>query len=200
MIRDEALVITTRERASEKLSMRLYAVPWGYAETVPVDFQSLIDLIQNTIGGPAAWEYGGGPGSIRPWDGATDPVLVVAQTEEIHDEIEAMLRGLHQRALAEFGGPDDIPASKTPTVRVHYVADAEIRKDPMKLVLLCNESLPYGADPQAKVTVVGECLAVQSVSPEFHALVGRLIRSVAGVKVGEGSHAMGVDTSGGGMF
>jgi hypothetical protein len=200
MIRDEALVITTRERASDKLSMRLYAVPWGYAETVPVDFQSLIDLIQNAIGGPAAWADGGGPGSIRPWDGATDPVLVVAQTEEVHDEIEAMLRGLHQRALAEFGGPDDIPASKTPTVRVHYVADAEIREDlAMKLVALCNESLPYGADPQAKVTAVGECLAVQSVSPEFHALVGRLIRSVAGVKVGEGPHPMGVGTSGGGM-
>ena len=48
---------------------------------------------------------------------------------------------------------------------------------------LCNESLPQGTDPQAKVTAVGECLAVQSVSPEFHIFAGQMIRGVAGVEV-----------------
>jgi hypothetical protein len=202
MVRDESLVVTTRERANEDLAVRLYPVPWVYAETVPVDFQSLIDLVQNTVGGPAAWADGGGNGVIRPLDYGGEPVLVVSQSAEVHEQIEGLLRGLHERALAEFGGPDDIPASKTPTVRIHYVADAEIRKDlANKLVPLCNESLPYNADPEAKVTAVGECLAVQSVSPEFHALVGRLIRSVAGVKVHDEPAAMGGAAGvGGGMF
>jgi hypothetical protein len=69
-------------------------------------------------------------------------------------------------------------------VRVHHVADESGRRDlAAKGVELCNTSLPHGADPQAKVPTVGECLAVQSVSPEFHALAGQLIRAVAGEQV-----------------
>ena len=184
MIRDEALVITTKERAGENLEDRLYPLPWGYSIQGAIDFRSLIDLIHNTIGGPGAWDVAGGNGAIRPLGDAADAVLVVSQTSDMHDEIEGLLRGLHERALAEFGGPHDLPAAKTPTVRIHHVADEAVRRDlAMKLVDLCNASLPHGADAQAKVTVVGECLAVQSLTPEFHALAGQLIRSVAGEKV-----------------
>jgi hypothetical protein len=184
MIRDEALVVTSRKQAAENLSLRLYWVPQGYAETVPVDFQSPIELIRGLIE-PSSWNLFGGNGSVYPVAHGTEPLLVVAQTEDAHDQIEGLLRGLHQRALAEF-------ASDTPTIRIHYVADADVREDlEVNLVQLCNESLPDGADPQARVTVVGDCLAVQSVSPEFHALAGRLIRSVAGVKVGEKPNATG---------
>jgi hypothetical protein len=33
--------------------------------------------------------------------------------------------------------------------------------------------------------MVGECLAVQSLTPEFHAMAGQLIRSVAGEGVSD---------------
>jgi hypothetical protein len=184
MIRGEALVITTKERASEDLEVRLYPLPWGCRTQAVVDVQSLIDLIQNAIDGPEAWADFGGSGMIRPQGDGANVVLVVTQTVEMHDAVEALLRSLHDQALAEFGGPKDLPAAKTPTVRVHHVADAAVRRDlAAKLVELCNTSLPHGADPQAKVTTVGDCLAVQSVAPEFHALAGQLIRAVAGEHV-----------------
>ena len=184
MIRDEALVITTKEKASEELDVRLYPLPWGYRTQGAVDFQTLIDLIQNTVGGPGAWADAGGNGVIRPLGDGAAAMLVVTQTAEVHDAVEGLLRGLHEQALSEFGGPEDVPAAKTPTVRVHHVADEAVRRDlAAKLVELCNASLPHGADPEAKVTMVGECLAVQSATPEFHALAGQLIRSVAGEQV-----------------
>lgn len=184
VVRDESLVITTREQ--ENLENRLYPLPWAYSTQGAVDFESLIGLIQNTVGGPGAWQEGGGNGAIRPLGEGAAAVLVVSQTGDVHDEIEGLLRGLHERALAEFGGPHDLPAAKTPTVGVHHVADEAVRGDlARKLVELCNASLPHGADAQAKVTVVGECLAVQSLTPEFHALAGQLIRSVAGEQVEE---------------
>jgi hypothetical protein len=204
MIRDEALVITTTERAAVELDLRLYPLPWGYRTLGQVDFQTLIDLIQNTAGGPGTWADDGGNGGIRPLGDGAAAVLVVAQTAEVHDEIEGLLRGLHERALAEFGGPDDLPASKTPTVRVHHVADQVVRRDlAQKLVELCNTSLPHGADPQAKVTVVGDCLAVQSLTPEFHALAGHLIQAVAGEQVLDTdgtSHPAGGGMPAGGAF
>lgn len=184
MIRGEALVITTKERASEDLEVRLYPLPWGCRTQAVVDVQSLIDLIQNAIDGPEAWADFGGSCMIRPQGDGANAMLVVSQTAETHDAVEGLLRSLHEQALAEFGGPDDLPAAKTPTVRVHHVADAAVHRDlAAKLVELCNTSLPHGADPQAKVTTVGDCLTVQSVSPEFHALAGQLIRAVAGEQV-----------------
>jgi hypothetical protein len=202
VVRDESLVITTKERAAENPENRLYPLPWGYSIQGAIDFQSLIDLIENTIGGPGAWAEGGGNGSIRPLGEGADAVLVVSQTSDMHDEIEGLLRGLHERALAEFGGPHDLPAAKTPTVRIHHVADEAVRRDlALKLVELCNASLPHGADAQAKVTVVGECLAVQSLTPEFHALAGQLIRSVAGEQVKDVDRTASPGGGmGGGMF
>ena len=184
LIRDEALVITTVERAGENLERRLYPVPGGHSTQAAVDFRSLIDLIQDSIGGPGAWVVGGGNGSIRPHGDGAAAVLVVSQTADVHDEIAGLLHSLHARELAEFGGPHDMPAAKTPVVRLHHVADEAGRRDlATKLVELCNSSLPHGADPQAKVTVLGACLAVQALTPEFHALAGQLIRAVAGEQV-----------------
>lgn len=183
MIRDETLLVTTRETAAGRLTVRLYPPPCGYGFDVDADsLEALVDVLQNMTGDYSAWSDFGGHGTVRPKpDGS---VLVVAQTEEMHDEIEALLRSLHDRGLAELGVADDGSAPTAPIVRVHPVADAKARADlAAKLVGLCNESLAKAGDPQAKVTAVGECLAVQSVSPEFHILAGQLIRSVAGVEV-----------------
>jgi hypothetical protein len=183
MVRDECLLITTQETATEHPAVRLYPLPCAAGSDADADaLAALVDTIQNTTGGVAAWADFGGHGTVRPSpDGAG---LVIAQTEEIHDEVESLMRSLHERGRAELGAADDDPAARVPIVRVHPVADAKVRTDlAAKLVGLCNESLAKAGDPQAKVTAVGGCLAVQSVSPEFHILAGQLIRGVAGVEV-----------------
>jgi hypothetical protein len=73
-IRGERLVVTTTEKAAEMLATRLYPLPLGTANP-PVDFQSLIDTITNTVGGPGVWADQGGNGQIRPAEGG-EPLLV----------------------------------------------------------------------------------------------------------------------------
>jgi general secretion pathway protein D len=58
------------------------------------DFQSLIELITNTVGGPAAWADTGGNGQIRPFD--TNLSIVVMQTQEIHEQIADLLDQLRR--------------------------------------------------------------------------------------------------------
>jgi general secretion pathway protein D len=72
------------------------AVPFGPAAAGggQADFQSLIDLIQNPVGGPGAWADGGGNGAIRPFD--TNLSLVVSQTQEVHEEIADLLEQLRR--------------------------------------------------------------------------------------------------------
>ncbi len=57
------------------------------------DFQSLIDLIQNTVQ-PPTWDTQGGPGAIRPFD--TNLSIVVSQTQEVHEEIADLLEQLRR--------------------------------------------------------------------------------------------------------
>lgn len=182
IVRDECLMLTTREQAQEALTTRLYPPPFGYGSNpLTVGLDPLIAVIRSAID-PPTWDIEGGPGSIRPLD---DPeLLIVTQTEEVHGQIASLMRELHARGLADFGVAEGDPEVRAPVVRIHPVADSQVRGDlTAKLVNLCNESLVTGADPDAKVTAVGECLAVQSVSPEFHVLAGRVIQSVAGVEV-----------------
>ena len=54
----------------------------------PADFQSLIDLIQNTVA-PQTWNTVGGQGAIQPFP--TNLSLVISQTQEVHEEIADLL-------------------------------------------------------------------------------------------------------------
>jgi len=182
IVRDECLLVTTRDKAAENLAIRLYPIPCGHAPAAnSADLSALVDLIQNMVA-PERWVVAGGPGAVQPVE--NPQALVIGQTEEIHEQVEALLRSLHAKGLEEFGVTTDGSAPRAPILRVHPVATAGVRADlAEKLAGLCNESLAEGADSKASVTAVGECLAVQSVSPEFHILAGQLIRGVAGVAV-----------------
>ncbi|MFM8804377.1 MAG: hypothetical protein ACKOK8_10790 [Planctomycetia bacterium] len=57
------------------------------------DFQSLIDLIQNTVS-PQTWNTVGGQGAIQPF--ATNLSIVVSQTQEVHEEIADLLEQLRR--------------------------------------------------------------------------------------------------------
>ena len=179
VVKGERLVITTREHAEERLVTRLYPLPEGMANP-PVDFLSLIDTITNTIGGPAVWSDQGGVGQIRPLEGA-EPLLVITQTEGIHGEIEALLRGMHERALAEFVDADGQPR-RTPVARLYRCPDKEIRNQLVtNLAPLCNASLAADGDPAAKVTALADHVVVQSAKPDFHALAAQIVAATVGV-------------------
>ena len=64
--------------------------PMGGAQA---DFQSLIDLIQNTVA-PQTWNTVGGQGAIQPFP--TNLSIVVSQTQEVHDEIADLLQQLRR--------------------------------------------------------------------------------------------------------
>ena len=57
------------------------------------DFQSLIDLIQNTVA-PQTWNTVGGQGAVQPF--ATNLSIVVSQTQEVHEEIVDLLDQLRR--------------------------------------------------------------------------------------------------------
>ncbi|MFM8704436.1 MAG: hypothetical protein ACKOHG_11350, partial [Planctomycetia bacterium] len=185
-IRDESLVITTKDAAAQIAEIRLYPLPLGSCMQPAADLHSLVELVQNTVA-PQTWNTVGGEGSIQPLGDGAATGLIIRQTTEAHDEIEGLLRGLHERELAEFDAACDDSGAGTPTVRVYQLADEATRDDlAQKLVDLCNDALPQGRDPDARVTIVGGSLAVHAATPEFHALAGQLIRAVAGEQVADG--------------
>lgn len=186
MIRDETLVITTKDAAAQVADVRLYPLPLSSCTQPVADIHALVEMVQNAVA-PQTWNTVGGEGSIQPLRDGAATGLIVRQTTEAHAEVEGLLRGLHERELAEFDAAGDGSGGGTPTVRVYRVADEATRDDlARKLVELCNDALPQGRDPRARVTVVGGSLAVHAVTPEFHALAGQLIRAVAGEQVADG--------------
>ncbi len=67
--------------------------PGGLGGGSQADFDSLIDLITATVK-PTSWDSVGGPGSIAPFE--TNLSLVVSQTQEVHEEIAALLEQLRR--------------------------------------------------------------------------------------------------------
>lgn len=57
------------------------------------DFQSLIDLIQQTVA-PTSWNTVGGQGAVMPFQ--TNLSLVISQTQEVHEEIADLLDQLRR--------------------------------------------------------------------------------------------------------
>ena len=105
MIKDEMMLITTPDVASEELTSKVYPVgdlvlPEGASEEGQADFDSLIDLITSTVK-PTTWDTVGAPGSIMPFE--TNLSITVSQTEEVHEQIEETLAKL-RKVKAEQGG------------------------------------------------------------------------------------------------
>jgi hypothetical protein len=102
IIKNEVLLITTPDIASEELTIKLYPVadlvacrdkhdaPWD-------DYDALIDVITSTIK-PTTWDTAGAPGSVQGNTFGTAKVLVVTQTAEVHKEIADLLAKIRQVA------------------------------------------------------------------------------------------------------
>lgn len=177
---DGRISVTTREGATASPVIRVYPLPWGFAERRPAEAHVLATTLLETVA-VATWETVGGPGAIRVVESGGEPLLVVSQTCAAHDAILALLRTLHARACAEFGDPADPWADRRPVIRIHRVVDDAARADLVaRLKDLCNGSLRDAVDPDASVTAIGGTIAVRSRSPQFQALAGLVIAAVAG--------------------
>ena len=116
VIEDEALWITTRENAYNKLLTKVYDIADlvrsrnGAADEQP-DFGPLIDVISNTIQ-KNTWASNGGVGTISGFCAAGIQVLVVSQTEDAHCELKDLLEQLRSIRAARAGG------NKTPSQEV----------------------------------------------------------------------------------
>lgn len=99
-IRDEVLLITTPEESEYQLDIGLYPV----RDLVEIDddntigslaarydFDSLVALIESIVA-PDSWDAVGGPSSIGTLLPA--PTIVVAQTQDVHEEISELLTKL----------------------------------------------------------------------------------------------------------
>jgi hypothetical protein len=119
-IADGALVITTPQEAEQSyLDTRVYDVadliaPRDGAPSALDNANSLLDVIAGAVA-PDSWDEVGGPGALKVFEGA----LTVAQTEEVHEQLAALLAGLRearsQPGAAVIAPPE--PSSQAQKVR-----------------------------------------------------------------------------------
>lgn len=117
VIANDMVMITTKDVADDMTEVRVYLVRdlVVYGKGPNADFNSLIDLIQNTIR-PDSWTATGGPGAIERF--YKNYSLVVNQTREVHEQIELLLAQL-RRVSDRHGvwGISDRKASAVPEDR-----------------------------------------------------------------------------------
>lgn len=117
-LRDEAVVITSREEESVRLVPRVYDVrdlvrcvdETGQAAN---DSDSLIELIASTIQ-PTSWDVVGGPGSMAAAEAEGLAVLAISQTGRAQQEIESLLAELRRVRDAAVGAnrPAPVPTNR----------------------------------------------------------------------------------------
>lgn len=169
-VRHQMLVITTEDKASDHRIVGVYPVsPRG-------NFQPLIDLIQSTVCAES-WDTVGGPGAVRPFDETSS--IVVSQSVRVHLEILDLMRSMVDADLTPRPGqaPGEVP------IRVYHLRNPKLTNTFVtELAGLCNAALGEAADPNAKVSLIGENrLVIQSASRPFQVYAGELIASLDGI-------------------
>jgi hypothetical protein len=102
IIADEVLIITTPEEAENRLDTKVYDVSDLVVcrddhDALWDDYDALIDIITATIK-PTSWEAVGGPGAVRGNALGTAKVLIVSQTQDVHEGIVSLLKGIREIA------------------------------------------------------------------------------------------------------
>jgi hypothetical protein len=111
VIRNNVLLITTKEEAGTLLETKIYDV--GDLVTCVdqkgqlwEDYETLSDVITSTVD-PVSWEDVGGPGSVAGATFASAKVLVISQTREGHEEVADLLKQI--RAVSKKNGQGEPP-------------------------------------------------------------------------------------------
>jgi hypothetical protein len=105
VIQDEVLKITSKEKADEILTTRIYRVDDLLKRRVTI--RELIDVVVATVQ-PDSWDESGGPGSIMPLAG----VLVVSQKLDCHEETADLLAALRLQLPKPAAAGDEEAASE----------------------------------------------------------------------------------------
>jgi hypothetical protein len=134
VVQDEAVLITTKDKANTTLTTRVYPVndllkvsPSEEPSTdeAAAGINALLENIRNTIAAQT-WAQVGGPGTIDAFD-KNGYMLVVSQTGEVHEEISDLLKNLrtmhHQQLDA---AARDQTQAKTPENVVLKVYDLRV--------------------------------------------------------------------------
>jgi hypothetical protein len=240
-VHHETVEITTKDRASTRLITVLYpiedlkALPPAesfnenktsrrtlverdprdgrqiYRARTPLN-SAIMDLVQNIIA-PSTWNDVGGPGNIQEF--APLNVLVVSQTEEVQEQIEALLTKLRADLAERAKNPPTLSNAKPePLMMVGYaitVLPGE-KLDNAKIVSLIKEEVASeGWDKDSvRLEFVGNRLIAKNTAKICSELYNFLVRlgyidaaktsPPATGSVGGGGSGSGLGGGGGGMF
>jgi serpin B len=111
VVKHETLWITTPDAAQSALETRVYDISDRDAsgEYVHGDMESLIELIMANAA-PTTWDAVGGAGNIKEYQTTNIYVLVISQTQSIHEQIERLLADL-RAAQHKFDGKTPLKKS-----------------------------------------------------------------------------------------
>jgi hypothetical protein len=174
VIKDEVLKITTKEQAAEELEVRVYPISQFHGPQ-----QSLVELIENAIA-PDTWDVAGGRGTCRP---KNNQILVVSQTQEVHDKLLELLRMILDEEFSPASS-DQVPDATGVPTRTYGIRDAGVLRElGPKLKGICNASLGDWGDPEAIISIIGGRIIVQSNKRSFHVYAAEFIQSINGVDI-----------------
>jgi len=183
-IRDESLIITSREAAEEHLTTRLYevrdlVVPMGPTASMVykgdaqnTDFDSLIDLIWSTAA-PASWDQVGGPGSVSGGVFGGRHVLVVSNTEGIHQQITELLAQIRKVPAPANAKPDNAARLMVFPLSADAETKAEAITELIQKVVEPESWAKEGFSVDAAAGVI-----VVKQSPAAHAQIGKLLEAM----------------------
>lgn len=172
VVRDEQLVLTTRDAAEQVLSIASYPIP------LTDDGASLARLITATVA-PETWGDVGGPGMIELDTCATR--LAVSQTERVHEQVAELLAAMHG-----LHAGDAADAGRTPSLAhtVYVVPQPAVREHLAEhLVDACNDALGDAGDEAAAVTIADDRVIVRSDVFAFQCYAAQVVRSLVGIEV-----------------
>jgi hypothetical protein len=172
VVENGVLLLTTRDAAAERCILAIYPLP------TDCSLLALRKMIPQTVR-PTSWSDVGGTGVIEVLPHAN--ALMVSQTQEIHDELLAFMRGTFDRDLQPPVGDEARPQQKA--VRIHPIHDPKtLRELEASLVSRCNAMLGENGDASATAVALGGRLLVQSSSRPFQVCATEMIRAIQGVE------------------
>lgn len=171
IIRHDRLLVTTTAEAHEHPVRMFYPVLPGD------DVDEVVVVVERTIA-PHTWDSVGGHGTVSAAPASLGWGFVVSHDQEIQDQIAALMQESDRMAW-QFPGAAN---GRSRHLRAYEIDDDVARSQlAEELVDLCNQALPDGGDPDARVLEIGRSLVVQSRSRPFHLMAAQLVAAVTGV-------------------
>jgi hypothetical protein len=210
VIRDEVMLVTTAEVASQELPTVVYPaadlLQYGQPQvgTGQQDFDTLIEVITTSVL-PNSWDEVGGPATIS--ESAATSSLCISQTRVAHDEILRLLAGLRQlrtplaeppRAAARAAAPVPMDAAGYNDDIVTRMYNLSPKADVGQLFTTLRAIEPESwKDSGSQIAISPRRLTVRNTRSVHRKIATELIHSGAGApRTADGTGG----GSGGGFF